>query len=448
MVFYTELLDKPVIDTEGKIAGHLTDFVFKDGTESAPIIHIVYSGKDKYNRRLSWSYVEGIKQSASEKSTVVSFSIMLNVSLRELEPSFIHENDLLASELLDKQIIDVGGVKVVRVNDILLNKIEETLCITGVCVGTTSFLRRLGVKQNTVGKFLYHFTAEKIIPWKSVEPLETSKHLLLKESKNKIAELHPGDIADLMEELSPKEQMLVFNKLDRQTAAKTLVEAQPEVQASFFRGLKLPKIVELLESIAPYRAADLLALASEEKVKLILQHMKLEKAQEISELLQYKENTAGALMRTDVFTLQDNQTAASALSTIRKAQPSADKTHILFVVDKENQLLGTLSLRSLLNASSRQKIKDFMKKRPFVVHLQTSKEDIATVLEKYNFFVVPVVDEHSRLKGMITADEVLSEVIPQSWIRRKFVAKRARRKPKHPNGTDAPYGNTALEKQR
>ncbi|MBI2045190.1 hypothetical protein HYT23_03965, partial [Candidatus Pacearchaeota archaeon] len=172
MVFYTELLNKPVIDTEGRTAGHLTDFVFKDGVESAPIIHIVYSGKDKYKRRLSWNYVEGIKQSASEKNTPVSFSIMLNVSLKELEPSFIHENDLLASELLDKQIIDVGGVKVVRVNDILLHKIEDTFCITGVCVGTTSFFRRLGVKQHGVGKFFYRFTSEKIIPWKSVEPRE------------------------------------------------------------------------------------------------------------------------------------------------------------------------------------------------------------------------------------------------------------------------------------
>src|SRR3989338_10719117 len=441
MVFYTELLGKSVIDTEGRIAGHLTDFVFKDGAESAPIIHIVYSGKDKYKRRLSWNYVEGIKQSASDKSSTISFSILLNVSIKELQPSFIHENDLLTSELLDKQIIDVGGVKVVRVNDILLNKVGETLCITGVCVGTTSFFRRLGITQQGLGKLVYRFTAEKIIPWKSVEPLEASKHILLKESKNKIAELHPGDIADLMEELSPKEQMLVFNKLDKQTAAKTLVEAQPEVQESFFRGLKLPKIVELLESIPPYRAADLLALVSEEKVKLILQNMKSEKAKEISELLAYHENTAGALMRTDVFTLQDDQTAASALAAIRKSKPSADKTHILFVVDKEQHLVGTLSLRSLLNAAARQKLSQFMKKHPFVVHLQTSKEDIATVLEKYNFFVVPVVDEHGKLKGMITADEVISEIIPQSWIRRKFVAKRARKKQK-PSSLQGQSGNS------
>ena len=128
MVFYTELLGKPVIDTEGKTAGHLTDFVFKDGAESAPIIHIVYLGKDKYKRRLSWTYVEGIKQSASEKSNAVSVSLLLNVSLKELEPSFIHENDLLASELLDRQIIDVAGVKIVRVNDILLNKVDDAFC--------------------------------------------------------------------------------------------------------------------------------------------------------------------------------------------------------------------------------------------------------------------------------------------------------------------------------
>lgn len=425
MVFFSELIHKHVIDSEEKVIGTLCDLIFHDGIEYAPITHLVFLAKDNYKKRLSWGFVKGIRQK-SEKNGA-ELSIILNVPSAELDLTFIHEYDLLAHEILDKQIIDVSGVKVVRVNDILLNKVEDQFCITGVCVGSTSFFRRLGIK-NLLSKVIYPLTSEKIIPWKSVEPLEMNKHLALKESKYKVAEMHPGDIADLMEELSPKEQILVFNRLDKKTAAKTLVEAQPEIQESFFRGLKMNRIVELLESMPPHSAADLLAILDEEKRALIVQHIAPEKAEKILELLKYPENTAGSLMRTDVFALSDQETAKQAMTHIRKTRPSADKTHILLVVDKEQHLVGTLSLRALLHASPRQKLRDFMKKHPFAVRLYTSKEDVATALEKYSYFVIPVVDDLGKLHGIITADEVLSVVIPESWIRRKIIVKRVRKK--------------------
>lgn len=428
MVFFSELIHKPVIDSEEKIIGTLCDLVFQDGIEHAPITHLIFLAKDKYKKRLSWEYVKGIKQSSEKNgNNGTALSVMLNAPSHKLELTFIHEHDLLSHELLDKQIIDVSGVKVVRVNDLLLNKVEDEFCITGVCVGSTSFFRRLGVK-NLLGKVIYPMTSEKIIPWKSVEPLEMNKYLALKESKYKVAAMHPGDIADLMEELSPKEQILVFNRLDKKTAAKTFVEAQPEIQESFFRGLKMNRIVELLESMPPHSAADLLVILEKEKRNLILQHLAAEKAEKILELLKYPENTAGALMRTDIFTLSDKDTAKQGLTKIRKTQPSADKTHILLIVDKDFHLVGTLSLRSLLNAPHRQKLKDFMKKHPFAVRDHTSKEDIASALEKYSYFVIPVVDELGKLCGIITADEVLSEVIPQSWMRRKIVLKGVKKK--------------------
>jgi CBS domain-containing protein/sporulation protein YlmC with PRC-barrel domain len=426
MVFFTELFKQSVMDKEGRFLGSLCDFVFRDGIEYATITHIIYLSKDNYKKKLSWKHVEGIKQ--DEKGI---YSIILNEVSANLEPMFIHEHDLLAHELLDKQIIDVAGVKVVRVNDLLLNKIEDDLCIAGVCVGTTSFVRRLGIKQNAFGKMIYSMTSEKVISWKYVEPLETNKHLHLKESHTKIAEMHPGDIADLMGELSPKEQMIIFNKLDKKTAAKTLVEAEPKVQESFFKGLKIQKIAELLESMPSYRAVDLLVSVDDEKVKLILQHLSPEKAQSIEELRKYPENTAGALMRTDVFTLLDTFTATQALNHIKKMKPSADKTHVLLIADKENHLVGTISLRTLLNANQKQRLHQFMKKHPIAVHLYATKQDIATALEKYNYFMMPVIDENIKLKGMITADEILTQVIPESWIRRKLIVKRVKKKHKH-----------------
>lgn len=426
MVFFTELIQKAVVDKQGKMLGMLCDLVFQDGVEYAPVKYIVFFAKDKYKKKLSWDYVEGIKQENGSSS----YSLVLNISSEEMQPLFVQETDLLVRELLDKQIIDVTGVKVVRVNDVLLNKVEQEFCITGVCVGTTSFLRRLGVKQKLLGKVFYKFSSEKIIPWKSVEPLETKEakgQLHLKEAKNKIAQMHPGDIADLMEELSPKEQMLIFNRLDKKTAAKTFVEAGPAVQESFFKGLKSNRLVDLLESMPSHNAADVLGILEEQKAKLILAQMNHEKAKKIKDLMQYPEDSAGAVMRTDYFALYDTDTTSKAVAHIRKAKPSADKTHVLLVVDNEHHLVGTLSLRTLLAAKPKEQLKSFMKKKPFVVYPHTSKQDLATALEKYNFYMIPVVDEQSTLKGIITADQILTEVIPKSWIRRKFILKRAKK---------------------
>lgn len=428
MLYYTELIKRPIIDKDGRDVGILLDLIFKDGTEIAPITHLVYLAKDKYKKRLAWKCVKEIKQTGTEKN--LAYTIILNCRYTELEPTFVHENDLLLNDLLDKQIIDVSGVKVVRVNDLRLNRVDDDFCITAVCVGMQSFLRRLGMFGELLQNLYISPVKEKLIPWKSVEPFETKKDLTIKESKTKIENMHPGDIADILEELSPKEQMFVFKQLDKKTAAKALVEAHPETQQSFFKGLKLARIVELLENMPEHRAADVLAVVTEEKASQILAAMKPEIAEKIKALQQYPHDTAGALMRTDFFILLDAMTAKKALDKIRKEKPSADKIHIILVVDKEEHLVGTVSMRSLLTIDPKKKIIDFMKKHPFVCHLWTPKEEIAIALEKYNYFILPVVDEAGKLKGMITSDEVLSEIMPQSWIRRKFIAKRAKKKQK------------------
>lgn len=425
MVFLSELLGKPVLDSTGKELGILYDLIFQDGSNIAPITHFVYRCQEKYKKRLPWKYVKGLKQ-VHEQKTI--FSLLLNASSQELEPAFVHENDLLARELLDKQIIDVSGLKVVRVNDVLLNKIDEQFAITGVCVGLASFLRRLGFeKEGLFGQHLFQVAKEKIISWKYVEPLTTdTQNVHLREAGNKIAELHPGDIADLMEELNPKERILIFNKLDKQTAAKTLIEADEAVQESFFKGAKIQRIIDLLESLPASRAADLLRIMDEEAVKKILAQVRQDTAAKITDVLKYQEDTAGGLMRTEVFILVDEDTTQKALQKIRKERP--EQVQVLHIVDKENHLVGTVSMRSLLTAKPRAVLKDFMRKDPIALPLTALKEDIATALEKYNYVTLPVIDQENKLHGIITADDVLSEIIPESWMKRRFVPHRAKKK--------------------
>ncbi len=424
MVFFSEILGKPVIDSLGEVLGILSDLVFTDGPEYANATHFVYKCKEKYKKRLPWKHVAGIKQTSTQ--AVAEYSILLNTASSELQPAFVHQKDLLAHELLDKQIIDVSGLKIVRVNDLLLNKHGTDFGITGVCVGTASFLRRVGFKKQGLAAYIFLFTSEQIIPWKFVESFETNVHL--KEPGSKISELHPGDIADIMEELSPKEQMLIFNMLDKRVAAKALVEAGENVQESFLRDVKSARLIELLESLPSHRAADVLSIVEDDKAERILSQMEQTQAKQIRELLQYDEDTAGGLMRTDVFTLNDTSTARTALTEIRKKKPAAEQMHVLLVVDKDNCLAGTISMRTLLSAKPQSMLREIMSTDPITIPPNASKQDIATALEKYNFVMLPVVAENNKLYGIVTADEVLSEIIPESWIRRKYIPTRVRKK--------------------
>ncbi|MEM5812624.1 MAG: PRC-barrel domain-containing protein, partial [Candidatus Aenigmatarchaeota archaeon] len=227
MVYFSQLKGRPVYDSEGKNIGSLIDMVFVDGEKYAEISHLVYSYK-KTRRKISWSFVRELK---NPETPGLDADIYLNAPERELNPTFETEREFLVSKLIDKQIIDVDGVKVVRVNDVLLGKIEGKFCIAAVCVGAKSFLRSLaGEKLADLigGKF-----REKIIPWEYVEPLDPDiQKLHIRLRRSKIADMHPADIADIMEDLTYKERELIFNALDREKSAKTIIESEPEIQKS------------------------------------------------------------------------------------------------------------------------------------------------------------------------------------------------------------------------
>lgn len=153
-------------------------------------------------------------------------------------------------------------------------------------------------------------------------------------------------------------------------------------------------------------------------------------AKTIQELLQYEEDTAGALMRAEVFTLLDTYTAQKALQVIRKQRPPTAQIHVLLIVDNKNHLLGTISMRTLLTAKQTTKLRNIMRKNPITVFPHATKKDIATVLEKYNFVILPVVDDNNMLCGTVSADEVLSEIMPQSWIKEKYIPTQAKKQRK------------------
>jgi magnesium transporter len=415
MVFFSELKDRTVLDSNGNLIGNLVDMIFVDGEKYAPISHIIYVGDDKYRKKVSWEMVKELAiQPGSESKGI---SIMLNKQRQELNPKFEDEKEFLVSSLLDKQIIDVDGLKVVRVNDIQLAKVDKFFSIVGVCVGTKSMLRRLGFSWLT--KFLIPRAREKTILWESVESLDKELHTIhVKMKRSKIGNLHPSEIVDIMEDLSQRERTLIFNALDADKAAKTLAEAGPEIIESFFKDIKTHRIISILEHMSPDHAADIISVMPDEQGKHILEMMGEESRHKIKEILNYPEESAGALMRTDYIAIPSEFTAQKVINLIRQTKPSSEMMYRLYVVDRKHHLLGVLTIRALLLAEPEQQVTLFMKQNIIKVKVDSRKEDIARALSKYNLFVLPVVDALNTLKGVVTADDVLTELIPKSWKKR------------------------------
>ena len=424
MVYFSQLKGRPVYDSEGKNIGAVADMAFTDGEKYAEICHLIYSSRNKYRKKIPWRFVKEIRDNPETKG--IDADIYLNAPESELNPTFEQEKEFLVSKLIDKQIIDVDGLKVVRVNDVLLGKIEESFCIAAVCVGAKSFIRSLAGER--LGEIIGSKIRENIIPWEFVEPLDPEiqkLHIRLKRSK--MSNLHPADIADLMEDLTYKERELIFNALDKDTAAKTIIESEPDVQKSFLKTMKLNSILEILENIPPNHAADILSVMPEHMKNDILKHMSRDVARPIREIMGYPDMSVGSIMHTEFVAVPSDYTAQKTIEFLRKTKLASDKMYRIYVVDREHKLLGFLPLGALVTAPAEEKIEGLMKTKIIKLNITSSKQDAANALSKYNLFVLPVVDQNNVLKGLVKADDVISEVMPKAWKRRRYFAPRTRR---------------------
>jgi sporulation protein YlmC with PRC-barrel domain len=424
MVYFGQLKGKPVYDSDGRSIGTLVDLAFNDGEKYAEICHLIYSSRNKYRKKIPWRFVKEIKD--NPKTSTLDANVHLNAPEGELNPTFEQEKELLVSKLVDKQIIDVDGLKVVRVNDVLLGKIDESFCIAAVCVGAKSFIRSLAGEK--LGELIGSRVSEHIIPWEFVEPLDPEiQKLHIKLKRSKMADMHPADIADLMQDLTYKERELIFNSLDKEKAAETMIESEPEVQKSFLKTMKLNNILEILENIPPNHAADIISVMPEHMKAEIFKAISRDTARKIREIMGYPDMSVGSIMHTEFVAVPAEYTAEKAIDFLRKTKPASEKMYRIYVVDKEHKLQGFLPLGTLVTAPAGEKIQELMKTKIIKLNITTSKQDAANALSKYNLFVLPVVDENNVLKGVVKANDVISEVMPKSWKKRRYFAHTNRR---------------------
>ena len=323
---------------------------------------------------------------------------------------------LLERDLLDQQIIDVHGRKVVRVNDVDLYPENGNgslkLKVGEVDVGTRGAVRRLlkGVVPEVAVERLVQKLPTKVIPWEFVDLIETdpSRRVKLKIEHERLARLHPADIADILEELAPAQREAVFDSLDEQVAAETIEEIDPKLQVSIMKSLDSERAADIVEEMDPDAAADLLGDLPEETSEEILEEMEPEEREEVEELLEHREDTAAGRMTTDYLASSPNATVADAIELLRNFEGGVESVSTVYLVDDGHRLVGAVPLARLALSPQEWTLGGLTVDPPVFCTEKAKDSEVAELFDKYNLFSLPVVDEEGRLAGVITADDVIN----------------------------------------
>ncbi len=398
--FFSQIQGIPIYDHEGHRVGHLRDLAIRWDRETAKITAV------KYAKRVQKLIPVG------QIDVFNHAGVKLKCHLEEerlvpLQPDEIY----MGKWLMDKQIIDIKGAKVVRVNDIKIFWLQtgerKYLLPVAVDIGLRGLARRLGVE------FLFKKREEHFVWWHSIQHLEEkTDSLKLLSDRTQLDKLHPADLAEILEDLDYKKRTDFIEDLDVETAAEAFAEMEPDTQIEIIEHLDKQQAADLLQEMPPDEAADLLGELPEEKSDELLNLMEPEEAQEVRELMEYEEGTAGALMTTEYIALPPELTAAEAFPLLRKLAAEAETIYYLYILGEGEILQGVVSLRELLIAEPETRLDSIMQTRIISVLPEDSDQRVTELIDKYSLLAIPVVEESGKMEGIITVDDVMDMLIP------------------------------------
>jgi magnesium transporter len=407
--FFSNFVNRSVFSPSGQKVGKISDLVAERAEPYPMIIGMVIRAKGRAKKfYLPW-----------EKILQIEPRIILSENELTLpKPSLpAHDLILILEEVMDKQIVDTFGAKVVRVNDVHFLRVDSRLRLVHVDVGFRGLMRRVGWEKavDRALQLLFSYDLPNLfISWKYVQLLSGSDLLHLSVSQKKLSHLHPADLADIIEDLSSRERSAIFHALDTETAAEALEEIDPKIQKALIETVSVEKASDIVEEMSPSDAADLLADLPEERAEEILGEMEQEKAEDLRELLVHPEETAGALMTTAYLSLGPGVTVETAITRLKSEAEHLDIIDYVYVVNEEEILLGVVSIRDLLTAQSQQPLSDLLAPRVVSVKLEEDQNEVVEAFAKYGFRALPVVDEGGHLKGVIGFRSVLDVLAPDA----------------------------------
>ncbi len=404
-LFLSEILKQPVLDPKGEELGRLKDVVVVKA-EPLPKVDALIIERKGDLFRIPWS----------EFTMFNKRIIAAKILAADLVPYDVLADSLLAvRDILDRQIVDVNGVKVVRVNDIKLEGYEAEAVLIAVDVGLRGILRRLGVERKGED-FLKVFKATlpfNLISWNYIQPLQPKlTAIALTVPRQMLSELHPADIADIISQVSHHEGAAFLKNLDVDVAADTLSELSTETQVEIIRGMDTEKASDIIEMMPPDEAADVLGDLPAEKAKEILEHIEKEEAEDIQELLGHEEDTAGGLMTNEFIAYPSSLTVREATEKFRKDATEIETVYYIYLLDEAERLVGVVSLRELLLSEPETRLSEIMETKVKTVTPDADEEVVAQITAKYNLVALPVVDNEGVLLGIVTVDDILAGIVP------------------------------------
>lgn len=323
---------------------------------------------------------------------------------------------LLERDLLDQQIIDVHGRKVVRVNDVDLRPEPVNggveIKLGEVDVGMRGAVRRVlkGLAPSGAIEGFVKKLKPRVIPWEFVDLIETdpARRVKLRIEHDRLAELHPADIADIIENLAPAERDAVFQTLDEEVAAGALEEIDPDIQVSIVESLDSERAADIVEEMDPGAAADLLDQLPSDRSEQILDEMQPEEREEVEDLLEHGEKTAAGRMTTEYLAAPPDTPARAAIDLLRTFEGGVESVATIYLTDAEGKLVGSVPLQRIILAPPDKPLSELTAKPLVFVRENDKQNRVAEVMDKYNLYTLAVVDSDQRLKGIITADDVIT----------------------------------------
>jgi len=411
-LFLSEILGRRVLDARGEVVGKVVDMKARLGELFPKINFLCLKARGARNPFLiNWEDVQTINENIIK---------LKEKSIEKTSPVETEQMEiLLAKEILDKQVVDTLGAKVERVNDVHLLSSEGELRIVHVDIGLRGILRRLRWTRwvDAITNWLFAYQVkDKLISVKHIQPVASDperKTLKLTVTLRKLSEIHPSDLADILEELDKHERKAVFESLDVETAAETLEEVDPKVGIALIESEAEPVASDILEEMAPDEAVDLLLSLPEEKKEKLIQEMDKDVREKLRELLKFSEGTAGSIMTVEYLSLPQDRTVKEAMEQFKGSTDPLETTSYIYLTDEGEKLTGVATLRQLILNPPEKKLFELMNKDIVKLNINDDVDEVAHSFKKYKFMALPVVDDENHLKGIITLRDAVDAAFPE-----------------------------------
>jgi sporulation protein YlmC with PRC-barrel domain len=411
--YLSRILGHIIKDDEGYNIGKLIDIIIEFSpkkNEDEPIRPKVIGIKVRTEDRneISFSILKFEIQKVNKNLSVIC-ALDIEIPDNEITNYFF-----LKENILNKQIVDLNGKKLVKVNDIRMVSIADSAYVIAVDVGVEGFLRKYKLAK-PLSIFFKSFKINlpsKFILWDDVEAVDYSNYnIKLSKVYSKLHTLHPSDLADIIEDLGKTSGAVVFSSLDDEKAADVLEELQTKAQIQIIENLSIEKAADVLEKMPANEAADIIEELNEDRAEKLLNEMKSDASQDIRELLEYPDNTVGSLMSTEFLSFHKNASVDDVLKTLRKTKPDVESLYNIFITGANEKLIATVPLRDLLVSEPSTTLANIMNKNTIFLYDTDKIDSLAEMVSKYNLLAIPVTNFNKKLLGMVIIDDIVEDLV-------------------------------------